>query len=183
MSDLTLLSLCGSLRSISTNQFLLNEAARQFGECTYIQGDIRLPLYDGDIETSDGIPAEVETLAKQIFDADAVILASPEYNKGISGALKNALDWVSRVDGNPWDQKPIALMSAAAGRSGGERAYVMMRDCLAPLRANIINGPEVNLAQSGSQWDEDGRLTNERTLANLQTLMQRLRSATLADKG
>jgi chromate reductase len=71
--------------------------------------------------TGHGIPAEVQELADQIAAADAVIIAGPEYNKALSGVLKNALDWVSRTKGNPWRDKPVAIMSATGGRAGGER--------------------------------------------------------------
>ncbi|MEM6372428.1 MAG: NAD(P)H-dependent oxidoreductase, partial [Pseudomonadota bacterium] len=121
MSTPTLLAISGSLRAESTNTKLLREAARLFGPCDLIEGDLNLPLYDGDAEERDGIPASVQTLSDQIEAADAVLISTPEYNKGPSGALKNALDWVSRTEGSPWAGKPVAVMSSAAGRAGGER--------------------------------------------------------------
>ena len=160
MTDLTLLGLCGSLRAASTNRLLMLEAARRFGPARFEEGDIRLPLFDEDIQTGPGIPPEVQRLADRIAAADAVIVASPEYNKGISGVLKNALDWISRVEGNPWLDKPVALMSAAAGRAGGERGQNMTRLCLTPFRPRIVNSAEVLVGQTAQQWDEDGRLTN-----------------------
>ena len=122
----TLLGISGSLRAASTNTMLMHNAADIFAADTFVQANIRLPLYDGDIEESTGIPADVQTLADQIADADAVIIAGPEYNKSISGSLKNALDWVSRTEGNPWADKPVAIMSAgatlvASARARGER--------------------------------------------------------------
>ena len=92
MTDLTLVGICGSLRTKSTNRLLMHEAARRFAPATFIDGDIRFPLFDQDIQDNDGIPAEVQLLSDQIKAADAVIVITPEYNKGISGALKNALD-------------------------------------------------------------------------------------------
>ncbi len=135
-----------------------------------------LPLYNGDIEDADGIPAAVQTLADQIAAADAVIISGPEYNKSISGVLKNALDWVSRTKGNPWPDKPVAIMSAAEGRAGGERTQFALRLCLVAFRPRLLQGPEVMLASSRSQFDDDGRLTNERTVAMLTKLMQALRA-------
>ncbi|MGJ8603154.1 MAG: NADPH-dependent FMN reductase [Marivita sp.] len=175
MADLTLLGLCGSLRSASTNRLLMQEAARRFGPATFVEGDLRLPLYDGDMEEATGVPDAVQTLADQIGAADAVIVATPEYNKGISGVLKNALDWVSRTKGAPWAGKPVALMSAAAGRAGGERTQNMARLCLTPFRPLLLTGPEVMVAATAQQWDDDGRLTNEVNAKALDALMQDLR--------
>ena len=127
MATYKLLGLSGALRKESTNSKLLREAGRLFGDCAFEEGNLHLPLYDGDAEEADGIPAEVAALADQIRSADAIVISTPEYNKGPSGVLKNALDWVSRTEGNPWKGKPVAVMSAAAGRAGGERAQMILR--------------------------------------------------------
>ncbi|WP_439121991.1 NADPH-dependent FMN reductase [Marivita sp.] len=175
MADLKLVGLCGSLRQASTNRLLMLEAVRRFGDAEFTEGDVRLPLYDGDIENDAGIPEVVQTLSDQIAAADAVIVVTPEYNKGISGVLKNALDWVSRTKGTPWANKPVALMSATAGRSGGERTQNMARLCLTPFRPLLITGPEVMVAATSQQWDDDGRLTNELSAKALDELMRTLR--------
>ncbi|MEJ2036038.1 MAG: NAD(P)H-dependent oxidoreductase, partial [Maritimibacter sp.] len=106
MSNFTLLGISGALRQGSTNRLLLREAVRAFGAASLVEADLRLPLYDGDLEEASGIPTPVQRLADQIAAADAVLISTPEYNKNISGVLKNALDWVSRVKGNPWNGKP-----------------------------------------------------------------------------
>lgn len=178
MSKPTLLGISGSLRNEATNRKLLHEAARLFGDATYIEADIRFPLYDGDDETANGVPAQVQKLADQIASADAVIISTPEYNKGPSGVLKNALDWVSRVEGNPWAAKPVAVMSAAAGRAGGERAQMILRSFMVPFRPRILQGPEIHLAGSSKEFDAQGRLTGEVYLRELTTLMQALRAET-----
>lgn len=177
MANLTLLGICGSLRAASTNRLLMLEAARRFGPAEFVDADLRFPLYDGDLQDSAGIPAEVQRLADQILAADAVIVATPEYNKGIPGVLKNALDWVSRTSGTPWLDKPVAIMSAAAGRAGGERSQNMTRLCLMPFRPHLLTGPEVLVAATAKQWDDEGRLTNEINAKALDELMQRLRRA------
>jgi chromate reductase len=175
MNKLNLLGLCGSLRAASTNRLLMLEAARRFGEADFVEGDLRLPLYDGDLEDADGIPEAVQTLADQIAAADAVIVATPEYNKGVSGVLKNALDWVSRTKGAPWADTPVAIMSAAAGRAGGERAQNMARLCLSPFRPLLLTGPEVMVAATAQQWDDQGQLINELNVKVLDDLMAGLR--------
>ncbi len=177
MSDLTLLGISGSLRKASTNRLLLREAARHFDPAQYIEADINFPLFDQDLENAEGIPAKVKTLADQIAQADAIVVASPEYNKGITGVLKNAFDWVSRVEGNPWRDKPVALVSAAAGRAGGERSQSMARLALNPFRPHVIPGPEVLVAQTSKQWDDDGRLTDEFATKLLKELMEELHAA------
>lgn len=84
---------------------------------------------------------------------------------------------MSRVDGKPWAGKPVALVNAAAGRTGGARANYVMRLALAPFSTNLIQGPEVLVAGAAKEFDDTGRLTNERYLATLQTLMNDLRAA------
>lgn len=176
MTAPVLLGISGSLRAASTNRQLLREAARLFGdEATYVEADLRLPLYDGDLESAEGIPASVKTLADQIAAADAVLISGPEYNKGISGVLKNALDWVSRTEGAPWSDKPVAIMSAAAGRAGGERTQVMLRSCLYPFRPRLALGPEVMIAASSKAFDADGHLIDEFSVKALGELMQALK--------
>ncbi|WP_299673470.1 NAD(P)H-dependent oxidoreductase [uncultured Roseobacter sp.] len=176
MAKYTVLGLSGSLRKASTNTMLLREAARLFGDCEFELADLRLPLYDGDAEAADGVPTAVQTLADDIAAADAVIISTPEYNKGPSGVLKNALDWVSRTKGRPWEGKPVAVMSAAAGRAGGERAQMVLRGFMVPFRPVILQGPEIHLADSSNQFDSDGRLTGEIYVRELSALMQALRA-------
>ncbi|WGW04398.1 NADPH-dependent FMN reductase [Tropicibacter oceani] len=183
MSGMTLLGISGSLRKASTNRLLLQEAARRFGEAKFIEADIRFPLFDEDLQDAEGIPEPVQRLADQIAKADAVIVASPEYNKGISGALKNALDWVSRTEGNPWRDKPVAVVSAAAGRAGGERSQNMARLALTPFRPRLLTGPEVMIAQTSQQWDDQGRLTNEFGIKLLDELMAELRAEAVRMRG
>lgn len=173
---LKLLGISGSLRAGSVNRKLVMEAARLFGDADFTEGDIRLPLYDGDAEEAEGVPPVVQKLADQIAAADAVIIATPEYNQALSGVLKNALDWVSRVKGNPWKDKPVALLSATAGRAGGARANYSLRLCMAPFRARIVPGPEVLIAGAMKEFGKDGQLTSEVYLKTLQELMDQLRA-------
>ena len=170
-----LLGLSGSLRREATNTKLLRAAAASFGGA-FREGSLRLPLYDGDLEDANGIPDDVKTLADEIAGAKAVIISTPEYNKSISGVLKNALDWVSRTEANPWAAKPVAIMSATAGRSGGERTQTALRACLMPFRPMILQGPEMLLAASSKQFDENGALVSEHYQKTLNDLMAALRA-------
>jgi chromate reductase, NAD(P)H dehydrogenase (quinone) len=177
MSQSFLLGISGSLRAGSFNTKLVHEAKRQFNPDRFEFANLRLPLYDGDLEEAEGIPPEVQKLADQIAAADAVVISGPEYNKSVSGVLKNALDWVSRTKGNPWAAKPVAIMSATGGRAGGERTQFALRHCMTPFRPHLLYGPEVLVGQTGQQFDEDGNLTNERNLQALHSLMAELRKA------
>jgi chromate reductase, NAD(P)H dehydrogenase (quinone) len=173
---LTLLGIPGALRRGSTNRLLLAEARRLFGEAIHTEADLRLPLYDGDMEDAEGIPAAVQTLADQIRAADAIVISTPEYNKALPGVLKNALDWVSRTKGGPWRDKPVAIMSAAGGRAGGERSQFSLRPCLTPFRPRLLPGPEVLVGDSGNAFDAEGRLIDARYVKALQELMDLLRA-------
>lgn len=172
---MAVLTISGSLRKDSVNRKLVAEAAALYGG-DVVQADLNLPLYDGDLETAEGLPASVQTLADQILAAEAVIISTPEYNKAPSGVLKNALDWLSRDKRGVWKDKPTAVMSAAAGRTGGETAQYVLRNFLAPLRANVVTGPAICIASAGKEF-ESGRLENERYLANLGELMDLLKAA------
>jgi chromate reductase, NAD(P)H dehydrogenase (quinone) len=105
-----------------------------------------------------------------------VVISSPEYNKSIPGGLKNALDWVSRIKGAPWADKPLALIGAAAGREGGARAGYALRLAMTPFRPRMLTGPEVHVAQSGKEFDAEGRLLNEMNLKSLGLLMEALKA-------
>jgi len=123
------------------------------------------------------MPPEVQLLADQIKAADAVVIAGPEYNKALSGVLKNALDWVSRTKGGVWRDKPVAIVSAAAGRAGGERTQMTLRHAMVAFRPRILQGPEVFIAAPDKEFDADGRLVNEFPVKLLTELMDELRRA------
>jgi chromate reductase, NAD(P)H dehydrogenase (quinone) len=168
-----LLGIPGALRAESTNRKLVREAARLYGG-PYVEADIRMPLFDEDLEIASGIPPEAQALFDRIAAAEAVVISSPEYNKSIPGVLKNALDWVSRIKGNPWKDKPLAIIGAADGREGGARASFAVRLAMTPFRPRMLTGPEVQVANSRQAFDADGRLIDERYVKALSTLMEDL---------
>lgn len=176
MADFSLLGISGSLRQDSLNRKLIREAARIGAAASYVEADLRLPLYDGDLEAESGIPEAVQTLTDQIAAADAVVISTPEYNKGISGVLKNALDWVSRTKPTPWAGKPVAIMSATAGRAGGERAQFNLRLCMVPFRTRIVQGPELLLGGASSHFDEEGKLKTDSYIEAMTGLMDALKA-------
>ena len=171
-----LLLISGALRRGSTNTLLLHEAARLFPEAETEFADLRLPLYDADLEEAHGLPPEVERLVAQMRAADAVLISTPEYNKNLPGVLKNALDWASRSKPMPLGGTPVAIMSAAAGRAGGERSQFSLRHCLTPFNPRVLQGPEVMIADARNAFDEDGRLKDPRSVAALTRLAEALKA-------
>lgn len=176
MTALNLLLIPGALRIGSFNRKLLNEAARAFDGAS-VTADLDLPLYNGDVEAAEGVPAKVQALADQIAAADAVVIGAPEYNQSLTGVLKNALDWVSRTPSNPWADKPVALVSAAAGRAGGARGQYALRLALNPFQPRVLPGPEVMVASAAEAFDDDGRLVDARYARALNGLMEKLAAA------
>lgn len=170
-----LLGISGSLRKASRNTALVHEAVRAFGPCRFELGDLRLPLYDGDLEDAEGIPPAVARLADQMRAADAVVISTPEYNKNLPGVLKNALDWVSRTRPAPLAGRPVAIVSAAAGRAGGDRAQFSLRHCLTPLGPRVLAGPEIMAANADHAFDSEGRLVDPKSFEFLSALMKALR--------
>ncbi|MCC5964199.1 MAG: NAD(P)H-dependent oxidoreductase [Rhodobacteraceae bacterium] len=179
MSDWKLVGLCGSLRKESWNRKLMLAAARACEDAEFAEGNLRLPLFDQDLEAQ-GMPPEVTALKEQIASADAVVIACPEYNKAPPGVMKNALDWISRGGGSPLVDKPVALVSAAAGRAGGERTQFALRLMLVPHGAQVLTRPEVLVAQPAKVFDASGDLTDETAQDLLLQLMTNLREAATA---
>lgn len=178
MSDPTLLAMSGSLRKASFNRMLLAQAIEAFGPATVLEGDLNLPLYDGDLEERVGLPEAVQTLGEQLKQADAIVIASPEYNKGMSGVLKNATDWISRIPGGLLKGKPLAIMSATAGRTGGETARFMAMSNLLQLQARIVPGPAVLIASAQDAFDDAGKLKDDASVKMLHKQMEALRAET-----
>ena len=143
-----LLGISGSLRRASTNSMLVREAARVFEPDAFVFADLDLPLYNQDVEDA-GMPEAVTRLSEQIGAADAIVISTTEYNKGPSGVLKNALDWVSRIRPVTLTGKPVAALSAAAGMAGGQRATATLYLMLIPFQVRLVPGPELTVGQSG----------------------------------
>ncbi len=179
MADLTLLGIAGALRAGSTNRLLLAECRAAFDPAHYEEGELRLPLFDEDLETAEGIPPAVQHLADQCRRADAVVICTPEYNKAVPGVLKNALDWISRTEGAPLAGKPVAILSAADGRAGGVRSQFSLRLCLTPFRPRLLTGPEVMIPNSRKAFGADGRLTDDHSRAHVAELMAALKAEAL----
>jgi len=167
MANLNVLTICGSLRKGSFNamaQRALPALAPEGMTLKSAPSFAEFPLYNADIQNSTGFPAPVNTLADAIRGADGVIFCTPEYNFGIPGGLKNAIDWVSRLPNQPFAGKPIALQSASPGPLGGGRVQYDMRRAMVFLDAFTLNKPEIFIGNCASRFDEKtGELKDETT--------------------
>ncbi len=161
MASCNILGLCGSLRRKSFNRSALLAAAELMppGMHLGVANYDAIPLFNQDLQDQ-GMPAAVTQLAQQISAADALLIASPEYNFSISGVLKNAIDWLSRVPVQPFKDKPVALMSATAGPVGGARHQYEVRKILGGLDALVLTRPEVFINLCQSKFDAEGRLVD-----------------------
>ena len=174
---MNLLGISGSLRQASWNTVLLNEAFRLFSSADTEIANLRLPLYDGDLEDETGLPDGVKTLSAQIQAADAIVISTPEYNKMIPGGLKNALDWISRDKPQPLIGKPVAILSAAAGRTGGETAAFTLRHALVSFNCTLLQGAAFSVPAPDKAFDADGRLVSPIQQKALTNLMARLKQS------
>ncbi|NLI94992.1 MAG: NAD(P)H-dependent oxidoreductase [Erysipelotrichaceae bacterium] len=124
-----------------------------------------LPLYSQDYDTLAPTPKEYERLRKEVLDVDAIIFVTPEHNRSISAALKNALDIGSRPPGNNvWAKKPALIIAQSPGQIGGFGAAQALKQILHFFNMRVMNTPEVYIARSASLLDENGKIINESTL-------------------
>jgi chromate reductase len=173
---LAVLGICGSLRRASYNraalvavQELASELAPKVvpGGVTVELADLAgIPPYDEDLRAR-GLPTAVAALRARIAAADALLIATPEYNHSVPGVLKNAIDWASRPPDQPFDAKPLAILGASPGRTGTARAQAHLRQCFVFLNAHLLNKPEVMIAGANQLVDEAGRLTDQATREHL----------------
>ncbi len=170
MADQTLnvITICGSLRKGSYNRIVMNALPGLAPEGMQIKEAppfSEFPLYNADIQNSTGFPAPVQTLAEAIRAADGVIFVTPEYNFGIPGPLKNAIDWVSRLPNQAFAGKPIALQSASPGPLGGGRVQYDLRRSMVFLDAFTLNKPEIFIGNCAQRLDDKtGKITDEQTI-------------------
>jgi chromate reductase len=171
-----ILGIAGSLREASYNRALLRAARELLPEgVELVEHDISgLPFYDGDVEAA-GDPEPVAAFKQAIRDADALLIATPEYNRGVSGVLKNAVDWASRPAlASPLTAKPVAIMGAATGRGGTARAQEQLRGALEFSRATVLEQPEVLVPEAYMRFDEHGELVDDSVRADLAELVDTL---------
>ncbi|MEV8372307.1 NADPH-dependent FMN reductase [Kribbella sp. NPDC056861] len=180
MTDLKILGISGSLRTGSLNTALLR-AAQKYApsglEISIYEGLEGLPLYNGDLDTEETLPAQVRELREQINAADGLLIATPEYNYSIPGGLKNLIDWASRPAAtSSLLHKPVAIMGAAPGNFGTVRAQLALRQVFVWTHSDLVVKPEVMVFKAAERFDEGGNLTDEDTVTLLQGLLDSLKT-------
>jgi chromate reductase len=171
------LAISGSLRHGSLNTAALRAAAELAPEGMSIELFTLegIPNFDAEVEAEPVLPPAVVRLKESIAAADALLIATPEYNRSIPGVLKNALDWASRGGPeSPLRRKPAAIFGAG-GRFGTLRAQGHLREILRYNRLRVVDYPEVMIDDAKSRFDAEGRLTDERFRSQIRRLLEALR--------
>jgi chromate reductase len=156
-----LVAFCGSLRKASFNRLALQEFIARLPSGAKAEtieiGD--WPLYNADVQAQ-GFPAPVQAAQQKMLAADGIVFATPEYNYSVSGVLKNAIDWLSRLTPQPFAAKPIAMFGAAGGPLGTARAQYHLRQMMVFLDGRPVNKPEVMIGAAQTKF-VDGKFTDE----------------------
>lgn len=172
-ASLTFLGIAGSLRRASFNRGLIRAAVDIAPSGTRVAAyDLAdLPMFNADVEAA-GDPPAVARFKHHIDSADALLVATPEYNHCVPGVLKNAIDWASRpARQSVLTDKPVAVMGASTGRGGTARAQAHLRDGLAYTNGLVLPLPEVLVDLAGRKFDDEGNLTDEETRQQVRDLL------------
>src|SRR2546423_4699612 len=184
MAALKILVIPGSLRTGSLNARLAAAAAYQFAqagaEVTRISlGDFPLPIYDGDLQSKSGVPKHAINLKRMIGAHHGVLIVTPEYNSSVPPLVKNAIDWVTRVQdahetrGQVFREKPFAIAAASEGRLGGTRALAALRLILSACHATVIPN-QLALSFAEEAYDDMDRLKHSADSEGLKALVRQL---------
>jgi chromate reductase len=163
---INVVTISGSLRKGSFNSALqrtLPALAPSDMKLTEAPSYAGFPLYNADVQNGTGFPADVKAFADAIRNADGVVIVTPEYNYSVPGPLKNAIDWVSRFENQPFKDKPVAIQSATGGPLGGARMQYHMRSIMVFLNAMTFNTPEIFVGSAHTKFNEKLELTDEPT--------------------
>lgn len=172
-----ILGISGSLRARSLNTALLRAAQQMAGTDVHLEAATLhgIPLYDGDVEQRDGLPAAVSELKERMVASDGVLLCTPEYNNGIPGVFKNAIDWLSRpADDIPrvFGDRPFAVIGASPGGFGTILAQNAWLPVLRTLRVRYWSGGRLQVSRAHTLMDSDGELADEATRKLVGEFMQ-----------
>lgn len=172
-----ILGISGSLRRGSFNTALLNAAAKVVEPGTELEvASIRgIPLYDADVESSQGLPQSVQDLKARVVACDGLLLATPEYNNGIPGVFKNAIDWMSRPPADipkVFGNRPVALIGASPGPFGTVLAQSDWLTVLRFLRAHVWFDGRLVVPRAGQVFNEAGELVDDAVRNQLRQFLQ-----------
>lgn len=171
------IGLAGSLREGSYNRALLHTAQELApDDMEIVEFDIAsIPMYNADLDNDELRPESVNRLKEAIGEADGLLIAVPEYNGGIPGVLKNAIDWASRPAGrSPMAGKNAAIMGATTGMWGTSRAQLHLRDVLHSTGTYVVPKPLVLVAGARDKFDEELNLTDEAARGFIEQLLDNL---------
>ncbi len=184
-----ILCFAGSLRKDSLNKKLARlcrELAQEAGaEATFIDlKDFDLPIYDGDYEQANGLPEDAKKLKKILKEHQGLLIASPEYNSAISGALKNAIDWTSRPESGEkslecFTGKVAGLLAASPGQLGGLRGLVSVRIILGNIGV-IVLPDQIAISQANEAFESDGSLKDSKKQETVKRIVTRVIEVTRA---
>ncbi|MDH5481839.1 MAG: NAD(P)H-dependent oxidoreductase [Candidatus Bathyarchaeota archaeon] len=173
--QITIIGFAGSLRKDSYNKALLRAAAKLLPKNTKLEiFDLEgIPPFNQDLEET--MPEKVKKFKTKIRAADAILIATPEYNYSMPGVLKNAMDWASRPYGNnSFEGKPVAIMGASPGILGSARAQYHLRQVLVALNMHALNRHEVIVSAADDRIDENGNVSDEVTKKKIRELLRNL---------
>jgi chromate reductase len=170
-----MLGISGSLRAGSYNRLLLGAAAAELPADVQFhiwEGLAALPAYDEDCDSSTAVP--VAALRRALARADALLIATPEYNHSVPGALKNALDWASRpVHDNPLRRKPVAVVGASTGLFGAVWAQAELRKVLKAIGADVLEA-SLPVPMAGAAFTPEGKLVDPQLAGELRSIVHEL---------
>ena len=176
-SAVKLLAFAGSLRKGSFNKSLLRAAVKLAPAGLEIQiFDLEgIPLFNADVEAQ-GEPQRVKEFKEAMRLADGVLIATPEYNHGVSGVTKNAVDWASRpAEDSPLYKKPVGILGASPGITGSARGQSQLRQAFGFTNSYCMPRPEILVYQAHKKFDDQGELTDEKTKEYLVKYLEALR--------
>jgi chromate reductase, NAD(P)H dehydrogenase (quinone) len=170
-----IVGICGSLRRGSLNRAVLRAAAAALPEGSVMEmPDLAaIPPYNEDVREQ-GVPPAVADLARCVALADALLIATPEYNYSIPGVLKNALDWLSKTEPQPFRGKPVAIVGASPELAGTSLAQHHLRQILVCLNARVLPQPEVMIGGADTKFDGKGLLSDDKSRVALSGLVHAL---------
>lgn len=164
MAKVNVITIVGSLRKGSFNAALARELPKFAPAGMSITAAPHwesFPIYNADAQGATGFPVAVTALSDAVRAADGVMFVTPEYNYGIPGGLKNAIDWVSRIKDQPFKDKAVAIQSATGGPMGGARMQYHMRQAMVFLNAFTFNTPEIFVGSAHTKFNDKMEFTDE----------------------
>ena len=171
-------AMCGSFRRGSYNQALLDEAVSRGGKHglhIHQLAIVEFPFYSQDLQAAEGDPEPVRHAKEVVAASECLLLATPEYDFGVPGVLKNAVEWLSRPAGDPTlVHKPLALIGASTGFRGTLRAQLAWRQTWVYFKAPVFSEVELTVAQAKGVFDAQGRISDEGTAQRLEEYLAAL---------